>query len=82
MGQVRLSVHPRLRCTDLPADNAFIAALLLLDLEAVQLDPRVVKFAAKYKLVFSLLNEDAASGEALLDWDIENLLHRTFPLCD
>lgn len=72
---------PLLYRTKLLIDNAFIAASLLLDLEAVQLDPRVVKFAQKYKLVFSLLNEDAASGDALLDWDIENLLHRTHDHC-
>lgn len=41
-------------------------------------DPRVVKFAPRYKLVFSLMNQDATQGGALLEWDIQELLNSAF----
>lgn len=31
---------------------------------------RVVKYAPRYRLAFTLLNEDSASGNAALTWDI------------
>ncbi|KAL8292624.1 hypothetical protein RQP46_001236 [Phenoliferia psychrophenolica] len=37
-------------------------------------DPRVVKFAPRFTLVFTLMNQDATQGGALLDWDIQHLL--------
>ena len=52
-------------------------AAAILDIGSAQLDPRVVKFASTYKLVFSLLNQDASSGGALLNWDVQPLLDRT-----
>lgn len=30
----------------------------------------VAKFSPRYRLAFSLLNEDAAAGKAAADWDI------------
>lgn len=39
-------------------------------------DARVAKFAPRYKLVFSLLNEDSSTGDALLEWEIQALLKR------
>lgn len=48
----------------------------LLDIVSSQVDARVAKFAPRYKLVFSLLNEDSTTGSALLDWEIQMLLHR------
>lgn len=53
-------------------------ATTLLNLDAAEADPRVVKFAPTYKLVFSLLNQDASTGGALLNWEIESLLSSTF----
>jgi len=40
-----------------------------------------VKFASKYKLVFSLLNEDLAKGGAL-DWDVVSALEGGFALAE
>jgi hypothetical protein len=39
-----------------------------------QLDSRVVKFAPTYKLVFSLMNQDSRTGDAIVRWDIRNLM--------
>ncbi|BGP15870.1 hypothetical protein JCM10213_005644 [Rhodosporidiobolus nylandii] len=41
---------------------------------AAEPDSRVVKFSPHYKLVFSLLNQDASAGSAVLDWDASRLL--------
>ncbi|KAF5310515.1 hypothetical protein D9619_008010 [Psilocybe cf. subviscida] len=38
----------------------------------------VVQYSPKYRLAFSLLNEDAVGGDAILDWDIQGALHRGF----
>ncbi|KDE06579.1 hypothetical protein MVLG_03075 [Microbotryum lychnidis-dioicae p1A1 Lamole] len=38
--------------------------------------PSMAKFSPTYKLVFSLLNEDSSSGDALLEWQIHSLLKR------
>ncbi|SCZ99514.1 BZ3500_MvSof-1268-A1-R1_Chr3-1g06053 [Microbotryum saponariae] len=38
--------------------------------------PSMAKFSPTYKLVFSLLNEDSFSGDALLEWQIHSLLKR------
>lgn len=48
----------------------------LLGIVSSQVDPRVAKFAPRYKLVFSLLNEDSTTGSALLEWEIQTLLNR------
>lgn len=37
-------------------------------------DGRVVKYAPRYKLAFTLLNEDSATGSAVLSWDAHTLL--------
>ncbi|GJE85189.1 GPI transamidase component PIG-S [Phanerochaete sordida] len=43
---------------------------------------RVVKYSPRYRLAFSLLNEDASSGRAALSWDVreavDTYLHGTF----
>lgn len=36
----------------------------------------MVKFSPRYKLVFSLLNQDSSLGGALLQWNIQSLLER------
>ncbi|GAA5970980.1 hypothetical protein JCM11641_004533 [Rhodosporidiobolus odoratus] len=41
---------------------------------SVEPDARAVKFSPRYKLVFSLLNEDSAAGGAVLDWDLPALI--------
>lgn len=38
----------------------------------------VVKQMPAYRLAFSLLNEDAATGNGVADWDIETLVNSTF----
>ncbi|KAK4046772.1 GPI transamidase component [Microbotryomycetes sp. JL221] len=52
------------------------AAADLLNLRASQTDHRVVNFAPKYKVVFSLLNEDSTKGSSVLDWPAAALLSR------
>ncbi|ORY92751.1 phosphatidylinositol-glycan biosynthesis class S protein-domain-containing protein [Leucosporidium creatinivorum] len=51
-------------------------AKTLLDLGSTAADSRVAKFAPRYKLVFSLLNQDSSTGAALLEWEIQALLNR------
>ena len=51
-------------------------AQTLLDMVATGIDARVAKYSPRYKLVFSLLNEDSSSAGALLEWDIQALLKR------
>lgn len=61
-------------------NSALLAASTLLDLSSAPADPRVVKFASTYKLVFSLLNQDATKGDAILDWEIQKLLNSVLRL--
>lgn len=63
-----------LPCSDAVRRRVKETASTLLAIRHPVSDPRVVKFSPKYKLVFSLLNQDATTGDALLDWDVENLL--------
>lgn len=51
-------------------------AKTLLDLGSTAADSRVAKFAPRFKLVFSLLNQDSSTGAALLEWEIQTLLSR------
>ena len=37
---------------------------------------RVVKYSPRLRLAFSLLNEDAASGRAVLSWDVKDAIER------
>lgn len=37
---------------------------------------RVAKYSPTYRLAFSLLNEDAASGRAILSWDVKDAIDR------
>lgn len=41
---------------------------------------RIVQYAPHYRLAFSLLNEDAAAGDTVKDWNIQAELRSTF--CD
>jgi GPI-anchor transamidase subunit S len=38
----------------------------------------VAQYSPRYRLAFTLLNEDATAGKAILDWDIQNSLARAF----
>ena len=46
----------------------------MLDLDAPAADSRVANYAPKYKLVFSLMNEDSAAGAGIQEWDIDTLI--------
>lgn len=35
---------------------------------------RVMTYSPRYRLAFSLLNEDAASGNAALAWDVDDVI--------
>lgn len=37
---------------------------------------RVTQYAPRYRLAFTLLNEDAAAGQAVTGWDIPSALAR------
>ncbi|BGP31866.1 GPI transamidase component [Rhodotorula toruloides] len=39
-------------------------------------DPRVVRFSSHYKVVLSLLNQDASQGGAVLTWDAPSLIRQ------
>jgi Phosphatidylinositol-glycan biosynthesis class S protein len=39
---------------------------------------RVAQYAPRYRLAFTLLNEDAAAGQVIVGWDIPNALAREF----
>lgn len=45
-------------------------------------DGRAVKFSPRYKLAFTLLNEDSAAGGAVLAWDAQSLLTGVLSNCD
>ena len=36
---------------------------------------RVVTYAPRYRLAFTLLNEDASSRQAALSWELEDAIH-------
>jgi Phosphatidylinositol-glycan biosynthesis class S protein len=40
----------------------------------------VAQYAPRYRLAFTLLNEDAAAGKAVVDWDISSAI-RAFCAC-
>lgn len=37
---------------------------------------RVAQYSPRYRLAFSLLNEDAAAGKAISGWDISGAISR------
>jgi hypothetical protein len=37
---------------------------------------RVVKYSPRFRLAFSLLNEDASSGRGVLSWDVKDAIER------
>lgn len=39
---------------------------------------RVVKYAPRYRLAFTLLNEDTSSGNAAISWELEDAIHSPF----
>ena len=38
----------------------------------------VAKYSPRYRLAFTLLNEDAAAGKAISGWDVEHALAREY----
>lgn len=53
-----------------------ITRLILPDRESTEA-LRVVKYAPRFRLAFSLLNEDASSGTGVTSWDIREAINRT-----
>ena len=39
---------------------------------------RVVKYAPRFRLAFTLLNEDASSGNAAISWAVEDATRSSF----
>ena len=39
---------------------------------------RVMTYSPRYRLAFTLLNEDAASGNAALTWDVRNAIQSEY----
>lgn len=44
--------------------------------QANSLQHLVAKYSPRYRLAFTLLNEDAAAGKAIAGWDVEHALAR------
>ena len=66
-----------LRCP--PSDAAdILASLLAPSSSSPDSEQRVVQYSPRYRLAFSLLNEDAAAGDPVLGWEITNAIQRTF----
>lgn len=42
----------------------------------------VMPFSQKYRLAFTLLNEDATGGQSPMSWDVEDAIARTFTFVD
>lgn len=42
----------------------------------------VARYANRFRLAFSLLNEDATAGDSVLGWDIESAIEREFALME
>lgn len=51
----------------------------LINLVSPKSDSRAVEYASRYRLAFSLLNEDAATGNIVAGWDIKAALSRKRP---
>ncbi|KAF8326916.1 phosphatidylinositol-glycan biosynthesis class S protein-domain-containing protein [Amanita rubescens] len=64
-----------LRC---PPSNAadILASLLAPSSSSTDSEQRVVQYSPRYRLAFSLLNEDAAAGSPVLGWEITNAIQR------
>lgn len=52
-----------------------LSALLLPSSDSFE-SLRVVKYSPRFRLAFSLLNEDASSGRAVLSWDVKGAIER------
>ncbi|EPS98289.1 hypothetical protein FOMPIDRAFT_1126904 [Fomitopsis schrenkii] len=73
---------------EVPPEHASVAAMRVADTLATLLAPysslkslatashaeRVVSYSPRYRLAFTLLNEDAAAGNAALSWDVRGAL--------
>lgn len=60
------------------SSNAAADTLAALLAPALDSEQRVAHYSPRYRLAFSLLNEDAAAGGVILGWEITNAIHRTF----
>jgi Phosphatidylinositol-glycan biosynthesis class S protein len=85
-------MHVRSRCISIKRVLIFVVSpSKLADTLIVLLAPyrnpdantqRVAKYSPRYRLAFSLLNEDAADGPAAIGWDIKESLFRMSALYD
>ncbi|KAF8659260.1 hypothetical protein AX14_007627 [Amanita brunnescens Koide BX004] len=65
-----------LRTSSNAADT--LAALLAPALSSRDAEQRVAQYSPRYRLAFSLLNEDAAAQHAILGWEVTKAIRRTF----
>lgn len=49
-----------------------LSALLVPYSENPDQEHRVAQYAPRYRLAFTLLNEDASAGQAVIGWDISS----------
>ena len=56
--------------------SAVVAKLLTpYSYQAPSEEHRTVKYASRYRLAFTLLNEDASSGQGALSWDVNEAIY-------
>ncbi|TFK34450.1 phosphatidylinositol-glycan biosynthesis class S protein-domain-containing protein [Crucibulum laeve] len=53
-----------------------LSALIVPYSAASEQEHRVAQYSPRYRLSFSLLNEDAAAGKAIIGWDVEQAINR------
>lgn len=68
------------RTLEVPAHDLDLLEELLVPSSNDAYKLRVVQYAPRYRLAFSLLNEDASVGGGLMGWDVEAAIRRrSFP---
>ena len=67
-----------LRCSASRAVNTIIQLLAPYTSQTASEAHRIVKYAQRYRLAFTLLNEDAASGQAAFSWDVREAVTGMF----
>ncbi|EDR08213.1 uncharacterized protein LACBIDRAFT_297633 [Laccaria bicolor S238N-H82] len=60
----------------LPALADALSSLLVPYSSLPDREHRVAQYSPRYRLAFSLLNEDASAGHAILNWDAKTAIHR------
>lgn len=60
----------------LPALADALSSLLIPYSSLPDREHRVAQYSPRYRLAFSLLNEDPSAGNVILNWDVKTAIHR------